>query len=37
MNIGTGVRDRRIKLGDLKASHTLGGAGEGDTLGDGRR
>jgi len=30
--MGVGVmRDYKLKLEDLKASHTLGGAGEGDT------
>jgi len=32
INMGVGVmRDYKLKLEDLKASHTLGGAGEGDT------
>ena len=31
MNKGVGVRDKKLKLEDLKVSHTLGGSGEGDT------
>jgi hypothetical protein len=32
INKGVGVmRDSKLKLEDLKASHTLGGAGEGNT------
>jgi hypothetical protein len=29
------MRDKKLNLEDLKASHTLGGAGEGDTKGEG--
>jgi hypothetical protein len=30
------MRDKTLKLEDLKVSNTLGGAGEGDTSGEGR-
>jgi hypothetical protein len=29
------VRDEELKLEEVRASHTLGGAGEGDTEGEG--
>ena len=31
MNKGVDVRDKKLRLEDLKVSYTLGGVGEGDT------